>query len=90
MQKRLAEQKDMNRREKADFTSEMAKMRFTVNLDRARKTEQETLMAEKLIREAKKRKQDADDNLRHTKLVNATKTNFQIEKQMKVTKKQQR
>ena len=84
LQKRLADQLTQKRRGMADTMGVLAKMRFNINIEKAKRNEMEKKIEEEELRAAKKRRQDAEDLLRKTNLCNARDKNLEMHADIKV------
>ena len=62
-----------------DATNELAKMHFSINLEKAKKNDLEKLIEEKELREAKIRKEEAEDERRRSDLGQATNFNTKMQ-----------
>ena len=83
LQKRLNDNLDKPRNQVKDQTNQLAKMNFSINLEKAKKEDLEKQLEEQAVAEAKKRKQEAEDSKRKSELNQATAFNSQMQASLK-------
>ena len=83
LQKRLADHLDQPRNTCKEQTNHLAKMNFNINMEKAKRSDLIKDIEEREITEAKKRKQDAEDNKRKSDLSEATTFNNQMHDQLR-------
>ena len=76
LQKQLSDQINGPRFQKMEFTTQLAKTRFDIGVEKAKQNELVKQLEEKEIAEAKKRRQEAEDLRRKTDLSKAQNANL--------------